>query len=105
MNTAFVNGEFLPLAKARVSVLDRGFLFADSVYEVAPFYAGRGFRLDEHLDRLARSLELLRIRDPYDRPRWHGIIAGLIDANGGGDLSTLLQATTRAAYARAVELR
>ncbi|MES1947856.1 D-amino-acid transaminase [Salinisphaera sp. C84B14] len=99
MNTAFVNGEFLPLAQARVSVLDRGFLFADSVYEVVPFYAGRGFRLDEHLDRLARSLGLSRIRDPYDRPRWHEIIAGLIDANGGGDLSLYIQ-VTRGAPAR-----
>ena len=99
MNTAYVNGEFLPLDEARVSVLDRGFLFADSVYEVVPFYAGRGFRLDAHLDRLARSLELLRIADPYDRGRWHDIITTLIEANGGGDLSLYIQ-VTRGAPAR-----
>jgi D-alanine transaminase len=93
MQTAFVNGEFLPLENARVSVLDRGFLFSDSVYEVVPFYAGRGFRLDAHLERLERSLALLRIVNPYERERWHEIIAELIEANGGGDLALYIQVT------------
>jgi len=50
----YLNGEYLPLAEARVSPLDRAFLFGDAVYEVVPVYASRPFRLREHLDRLAR---------------------------------------------------
>ncbi|MES1941937.1 D-amino-acid transaminase [Salinisphaera sp. T5B8] len=91
MTTAFVNGEFLPLEEARISVLDRGFLFADSVYEVVPFYAGHGFRLEAHLERLERSLALLRMTNPYDRPRWRQMIARLVEANGGGDLALYVQ--------------
>jgi len=61
MGTVYLNGEFLPRSEARVSVDDRGFLFADSVYEVSAAYRGRLFRLDRHLTRLARSLKELRI--------------------------------------------
>ena len=57
----YLNGEYLPLAAARVSPLDRAFLFADAVYEVLPVYAGRPFRLREHFDRLARSLDAIRM--------------------------------------------
>ncbi len=52
----YLNGAYLPLADARVSPLDRAFLFGDAVYEVVPVYASRPFRLREHLDRLDRSL-------------------------------------------------
>lgn len=93
MSTAFVNGDFVALDEARVSVLDRGLLFSDSVYEVIPFYAGRGFQLEAHLQRLERSLELLRITNPYDRPRWRALIGELVEANDGGDLSLYLQVT------------
>jgi len=48
----YLNGEFVPLSEARVSVLDRGFIFGDGVYEVMPVYAGRFFRLQERLQRL-----------------------------------------------------
>jgi len=51
----YLNGKFLPLSEARVSVLDRGFIFADGVYEVIPVYGGRLFRLQEHLQRLENS--------------------------------------------------
>ncbi|MCB1749952.1 MAG: D-amino acid aminotransferase, partial [Gammaproteobacteria bacterium] len=52
----YLDGAYLPLAEARVSVLDRGFIFGDAVYEVLPVVAGRMFALEEHLERLARSL-------------------------------------------------
>jgi D-alanine transaminase len=93
MSTAFLNGEFLALEDAKVSVLDRGFLFSDSVYEVIPYYDGRGFALDAHLERLARSLDMLRIPAPYDLDAWRGILAELVEANGGGDLAVYLQVT------------
>ena len=60
-NLCFLNGEFLPLAEARVPVLDRGFIFGDGIYEVVPVYGRRLFRFDEHLARLNRSLAKLRL--------------------------------------------
>ena len=64
MDIACLDGRFLPLAEARVPALDRGYLFADGVYEVIPVYAGRIFALDAHLDRLDTSLEALRLPNP-----------------------------------------
>lgn len=91
--TAWVNGRFLPLAEASVSVLDRGFLFSDSVYEVIPVYAGISFRMDDHLRRLARSLDGLGIVNPHDIDGWRALLAELVAANGGGDLAIYLQVT------------
>ena len=58
MNDALVylNGEMLPISQAKVSVLDRGFIFGDGIYDVVPVYGRRLFRFDEHIERLARSL-------------------------------------------------
>ena len=56
-----LNGQTLPLCEAKVSVLDRGFIFGDGIYEVIPVYGRRCFRFDEHMARLARSLDKLRI--------------------------------------------
>ena len=67
---ALVNGAFVPVADARVSVLDRGFLFADGVYEVVPAYGGKPFALKEHLARLARSLKELQIANPHSEAEW-----------------------------------
>jgi len=92
-DTAYLNGQWLPLAEARVPVLDRGFLFADGVYEVIPAYGGACFALDGHLRRLARSLRELRIADPLDEPGWRGVVERLVRENGGGDLAVYLQVT------------
>ena len=70
----YLNGEFLPLADARVSPLDRAFLFGDAVYEVVPVYAGRPFRLREHLDRLVRSLSGIRMDPPLTHAEWDGVL-------------------------------
>ena len=61
MSTVFLNGEYLPIESATVSVNDRGFLFADGVYEVTPAYRGNLFAFERHLERLARGLSELRI--------------------------------------------
>ena len=66
----FLNGELLPLSQAKVSVLDRGFIFGDGIYEVVPVYGGRLFRFDEHMARLNRSLSKLRIANPATRDGW-----------------------------------
>jgi D-alanine transaminase len=75
---AYLNGEFLRLQDAKVSVLDRGFIFGDGVYEVVPVYNGQPFRMAEHLARLERSLGALRIKSPVDRAGWLGLVEGLI---------------------------
>ena len=66
----YLNGEYVSLRDAKVSVLDRGFIFGDGVYEVVPVYAGKLFRFDEHMARLSRSLGKLRIASPHDSAQW-----------------------------------
>ncbi len=77
----YLNGAYLPLAEARVSPLDRAFLFADAVYEVMPVYGRRPFRFVAHCERLTRSLNELGMADPYSREQWHDMIATLIERN------------------------
>ena len=76
----YLNGEFSNLRDAKVSVLDRGFIFGDGVYEVVPAYAGRPFRFDEHMQRLDRSLSELRIRNPMSHSQWGELVLQLIAA-------------------------
>ena len=88
-----LNGEFLPIEQAKVSVLDRGFLFGDGVYEVIPVYGGHLFRLDQHLHRLEHSLAAIRLHNPHSHDRWRDILNDLVQRNGGGDQSLYLQIT------------
>lgn len=81
----YLNGAHLPLEDARISPMDRGFLYSDGAYEVMPVYGGRPFRFDAHCDRLARSLTEIRMRDPHTRDEWRRIFGKLIADNGGGD--------------------
>lgn len=91
--TAYLNGEFLPADEARVSPLDRGFLFGDAVYEVIPVHEGRPLLLDAHVRRLGRSLSALGIDNPHSDGEWAALVAGLSERNGGGDLAVYLQVT------------
>ncbi len=90
---AYLNGEFQPLEETRISVLDRGFLFGDGVYEVIPVYAGRPLRMAEHLSRLGASLAQVQIPDPLSAAQWGSLFHELITKNGGGDLSLYIQVT------------
>jgi D-alanine transaminase len=74
----YLNGDITTLPHAKVSVMDRGFIFGDGVYEVVPVYAGRPFCFEQHMARLDRSLAELRIPNPKTRPEWRGIISQLI---------------------------
>jgi D-alanine transaminase len=74
----YLNGEFSTVREARVSVLDRGFIFGDGIYEVVPAYAGRPFRFAEHMARLDRSLGEMRMRNPMDRAQWRELVDQLI---------------------------
>jgi D-alanine transaminase len=96
----YLNGEYLPLADARVSPLDRAFLFGDAVYEVVPVYGERPFRLREHLDRLTRSLSGIRMQPPLSHAEWGEVCRELIARNGGGDQYLYMQVTRGAEQGR-----
>ena len=89
----YLNGEFLPPDQAKVSAFDRGFVFADGVYEVIPAYGGRLFRLAQHLARLDNSLASIRLVNPLAPAEWRAVCMRLIEAAGGGDVSVYLQVT------------
>ena len=93
----YLNGELLPIAEAKVSVLDRGFVFGDGIYEVVPAYSGKLFRFDEHLARLNRSLTKLRIENPHTREEWiersRKLVAALIEKTGAPDQLVYIQVT------------
>jgi D-alanine transaminase len=92
----YLNGEYSALRDARISVLDRGFILGDGVYEVLPCYGGRIFRFEQHMDRLERSLGELRIQNPHTRAEWLAIARRLIadrQAAGVKDQLVYLQIT------------
>jgi len=89
----YLNGAFLPLAEARISVMDRGFLFGDGVYEVVPVYSRRPFRLEQHLQRLANSLSGIRLTNPHSVAEWSALIDRIIAAAPGEDQQVYLQIT------------
>ena len=94
MSTVYLNGEFLPLDKAYVSVLDRGFTFADGVYEIIPVFNGRIFRMQAHLARLDRSLASIQIANPYSQAEWTDLLAELLTRNAADtELSLYIQVT------------
>jgi D-alanine transaminase len=74
----YLNGEFSTLRDAKVSVMDRGFIFGDGVYEVVPVYGGRPFRFAHHMARLDRSLSELRIANPMSHDEWRALVDRLI---------------------------
>lgn len=88
----FLNGNFLPLADAKVSVLDRGFIYGDGVYEVVPVYARKPFRMPQHLTRLQNSLDGIRLANPHAQ-RWDALIAELIARQPFDDQAVYLQVT------------
>jgi D-alanine transaminase len=96
----YLNGTYLPLTDARVSPLDRAFLFGDAVYEVIPVYGGRPFRLREHLDRLNRSLAAIRMSAPRSHPEWAAICQRLVTQQGGEDSSIYIQVSRGAELGR-----
>ncbi len=89
----YLNGDFVPLADAKVSVLDRGFILGDGVYEVIPAYGRAPFRLREHLARLAYSLSEIRLANPHDDATWMRLVQAVVDQNPWDDQSVYLQVT------------
>jgi len=81
MSTVYLNGQFLPIEAAHISPLDRGFLFGDGVYEVISVYQGKLFHAQEHLDRLNRSLDAIRLSSPFQKDQWLSLIHELLQRN------------------------
>jgi D-alanine transaminase len=89
----YLNGEYTSLASAKVSVLDRGFIFGDGVYEVLPIYGRRLFRFDEHMARLDRSLAKLRIANPLSHADWLERCRRVVQAQPVEDQLVYMQVT------------
>jgi len=89
----YLNGDFLPIEQAKISVLDRGFIFGDGVYEVIPTYSRRPFRLNEHLARLQTSLNAISLANPHDDARWSELVAKIVAGNPWEDQNVYLQIT------------
>ena len=93
MTTVFLNGQFMPIAEAKVPVMDRGFLFGDGAYELIPVYSRRPFRLAEHLRRLQHTLDGIRLANPHAEAEWMRLIGEIVARNDGDDQSIYLQVT------------
>ncbi len=91
MSICYLDGQYLPLAEARVSPLDRSFLFGDGAYEVIPVYSRRPFRLEEHIARLGNTLAALRLPDPHSAAQWADMVREVVARNAWEDQSVYLQ--------------
>ena len=100
MTQAYLNGAFTALEDAKISPMDRGFLFGDGVYEVIPCYGGQLVAMPYHLERLAQSLNGIALASPHSDDSLTSVLMELVDRNGGGDLGVYLQITRGAAPKR-----
>ena len=89
----YLNGAILPLSEAKISVLDRGFIFGDGVYEVVPIYGRKLFRFDHHLARLFRSLNAIGIPNPHDKEEWRTLIDQVVAEHPSDDQMVYIQVT------------
>ena len=109
MTIAFLNGEYLPLEEARISPMDRGFLFGDGIYEVIPSYGGKMVGFGPHISRMQDGLAAIEIKLDWDQARWREVCETLIDRNGSGNLGIYLHVTRGAegrrnhAYPKGIE--
>jgi len=91
--TVYLNGAFLPIEDARISVLDRGFIYGDGVYELIPVYRRKAFRLPQHLARLQHSLDGIRLENPHTDTEWASIIGELVSRQPFDDQGVYFQVT------------
>ena len=100
MAISYLNGDWMQVAEARVSVLDRGFLFGDGVYEVIPVYDGKPFNLLRHLERLHNSLTEIRMDDPMTAAAWESLALEAIEKSGESLAALYIQVTRGADVTR-----
>ncbi len=91
MNIAFLNGTYLPLEEAKISPMDRGFLFGDGIYEVVPSYAGKMVGFAPHIERMNNGLSAIGINLGWSENDWSDLCAQLIEKNGAGNLGIYIQ--------------
>jgi D-alanine transaminase len=91
--TIYLNGEYMPIEEAKISVLDRGFIFGDGVYEVIPVYSRKAFRLADHLRRLQHSLDGIKLANPHSNGEWTKLINELVARNAEQDQYLYLHIT------------
>ena len=89
----YLDGEYTPLRNAKISVLDRGFIFGDGIYEYVPVYVGQPFCFEEHMARLDRSLKELQIPNPHTLDEWRAIVMRLAAPGGNAPQSIYFQVT------------
>ncbi len=89
----YLNGDYLPINKAKISVLDRGFIFGDGVYEVIPAYGAKALRFEHHMQRLQNSLDAVRITNPLTNAQWQEVLDKLISETGPEDQYLYLHIT------------
>lgn len=90
MTSVYLNGEFLPMSEARISPMDRGFLFGDGIYEVIPSYDGHLVGFGPHMQRMREGLAELEIRTDMNEAAWREIVEQLVQRNGQGNLGVYL---------------
>ncbi len=93
MSIAYLNGEYLPLEQARISPMDRGFLFGDGIYEVIPSYGGKMVGFGPHISRLNDGLAAVEIKLGWSDEQWRELCNNLVEKNGSGDLGIYLHIT------------
>lgn len=90
MSVVFLNDRYMPMEEAKISPMDRGFLFGDGIYEVIPSYDGELVGFAPHIDRMNQGLELIGINFKWDVKKWRGVCEALIEKNGSGNLGIYL---------------
>lgn len=88
-----LNGALVRLRDAKISVLDRGFIYGDGAYEVVPVYGRKPFRMQHHLDRLQRTLDAIRLPNPHDDAAWRRLVGEVVERAEFDDQAVYLQVT------------
>ncbi len=93
MTIAYLNGDYMPLEEARISPMDRGFLFGDGIYEVIPSYDGKMVGFDPHIKRMQDGLDAIEIKLGWSDEQWRALCTSLMEKNGNGNLGVYLHVT------------
>jgi len=93
MTIAYLNGDYMPLEEARISPMDRGFLFGDGIYEVVPSYDGKMVGFGPHIKRMQDGLDTIEIKLGWSDEQWRALCASLMEKNGNGNLGIYLHVT------------
>ena len=93
MTIAYLNGDYVPLEEAKISPMDRGFLFGDGIYEVIPSYGGKTIGTELHMVRFENGLREIGIETPWSRADLNQMFGELLERNGNGNLGIYLQVT------------